>query len=233
MGVDIMRSKFSNVMWGFIFIIVGIFYAGNTFNLWDFKLFFDGWWTLFIIIPCLIGIVENGFSTGNTIGLIVGILLLLSSQGIINSRIISKLIVPVIFILIGIKIIFKDSFFNKTMYKSNDMNINRDGCLEYTAILSSQKDTYPNQQFYGASILAILGGMELNLMNARINEDIVINSTSIFGGVDIIVPSNVNVKISSIPIFGGASNKARPCMNANAPTIYINATCIFGGLDSK
>jgi len=227
-----MRSKFSNVVWGFIFIIIGILYAGNTFNLWDFKLFFDGWWTLFIIIPCLIGIVENGFSTGNTVGLIIGILLLLSSQGIVNSRIISKLIVPVIFILIGIKIVFKDSF-NKTMYKSIDMNINRESRLEYTAILSSQKDMYPNEQFYGASILAILGEIELNLMNARINEDVVINSTSIFGGVDIIVPSNVNVKISSVPIFGGASNKARPCMTANAPIIYINATCIFGGLDSK
>ena len=227
-----MGSKFSNVAWGLIFIIIGIFYAGNTFNLWDFKLLFDGWWTLFIIIPCLIGIVENGFSTGNIVGLVIGVLLLLSAQGIVNSRIISKLIVPIIFILIGIKIIFRDSF-NKTMNKSIDMNIDREKRLEYTAILSAQKDVYPNEQFCGASILVILGGMELNLMNARINEDIVINSTSIFGGVDIIVPSNVNVKISSIPIFGGAANKARPCMNANAPTIYINATCIFGGLDSK
>ena len=71
------------------------------------------------------------------------------------------------------------------------------------------------------------------MKNAIINEDIVINSTIIFGRVDIIVPNNVNVKISSIPIFGGAANKARPCMDDNAPTIYINATCIFGGLDSK
>lgn len=223
-----MRGKFANVVCGFIFIIIGIFYAGNTLGLWDFKLFFDGWWTLFIIIPCLIGIVENGFSTGNTIGLIIGALLLLSSQGIIDSRIISKLIVPVIFILIGIKIIFRDSF-NKTI----DININRERRLEYTAILSSQKDTYPSEQFHGASILVILGGMELNLMNSMINKDVVINSISIFGGIDVIVPRNVNVKISSIPIFGGATNKAMPCMNSNAPTIYINATCIFGGIDLK
>ena len=227
-----MRSKFANVVWGTIFIMVGIFYAGDSFNLWDFKLLFDGWWTLLIIIPCLISIVENGFSTGNIIGLAIGVLLLLSSQGIVNSRIISKLIAPAILILIGIKIILRDSF-NKSMKKNIDVDTNRKDYLEYTAILGTQKETYPNQQFTGASILTIFGGMELDLTTAIINEDIVINSTSIFGGVDIIVPTNVNVKISSIPIFGGAANKAKPCMNANAPTIYINATCIFGGLDSK
>ena len=113
------------------------------------------------------------------------------------------------------------------------MNISREGRLEYTSIFGSQKEIYPNEQFRGASILTVFGGIELNLENAIVNEDIIVNSTVIFGGVDIIVPNNVNVKISSVPIFGGAANKARPCMIANAPTIYISATCIFGGLDSK
>lgn len=227
-----MRSRFASVLWGVVFIAVGIFYAGDSFNLWEFRLFFDGWWTLFIIIPCLISIVENGFGTGNVVGLAIGILFLLSSQGIVNSRIVGKLIFPAILILIGIKIIFRDNF-SKNVKKNLNININREGRLEYTSIFSGQKEIYPNQQFSGASILTIFGGMELDLRNAIINEDIVINSTSICGGVNILVPSNVNVKISSIPIFGGAANKARPCINVNAPTIYINATCIFGGLDSR
>lgn len=227
-----MRSRFASVLWGIIFITVGIFYAGDSFNLWEFRLFFDGWWTLFIIIPCLISIVESGLGTGNVVGLTVGVLFLLSSQGIVNSRIVGKLIFPVILILIGVKIIFRDSF-SKNVKKNMNININREDRLEYTSIFSGQKEIYPNQQFGGASILAIFGGIELDLRNAIINEDIVINSTSICGGVDILVPSNVNVKISSIPIFGGAANKARPCISINAPTIYINATCIFGGLDSR
>ena len=227
-----MRSRFATVLWGIIFITVGIFCAGDAFNLWNFKLFFHGWWTLFIIIPCLINIVENGFGTGNIVGLTIGVVFLLSSQGIVNSTIVAKLIFPTILILIGIKIIFRDNF-NKVMKKSINMNFNREGCLEYTSIFGSQREIYPNEQFKGASILAVFAGMELNLTNAIINEDIVINATSIFGAVDIVVPNNVKVKISSIPIFGGAANKARPCINVSAPTIYINATCIFDGLDSK
>lgn len=227
-----MRSRFANILWGIIFIAVGIFYAGDTFNLWHFKLFFDGWWTLLIIIPCLISSVENGFNTGNIVGLTIGVLLLLSSQGIINSRIVAKLILPTILILIGIKIIFRANF-NKTMKESNNINVNREGNLDYTSIFRSQKDMYPNEQFNGANIFTIFSSIELNLENAIINKDIVINSTVIFSRLDIVIPNNVNVKISSIPIFGRATNKARPCINGNVPTIYINATCIFGGIDSK
>lgn len=28
----------------------------NAFGITDIELFFDGWWTLFIIVPCLVGI---------------------------------------------------------------------------------------------------------------------------------------------------------------------------------
>ncbi|EKQ55970.1 MULTISPECIES: LiaF domain-containing protein [unclassified Clostridium] len=226
-----MKSKFSNVVWGIIFIALGAFYAGNIFNLWSFNLFFNGWWTLFIIIPCLIGIIENGLSTGNIVGLIIGILLLLSSQDIINTRMITRLIFPVILILIGIKIVFRDNFC-KNSSKYINRNVNVDKCLEYTSIFTNQKEIYPNLAFDGANVMAIFGKIELNLLNAIISEDIVINSTSICGKIDIMVPRNVNVKISSTPIFGGATNKARSCINTNSPTIYINATCIFGGLDS-
>ncbi|WP_297425680.1 LiaF domain-containing protein [Clostridium sp.] len=226
-----MKSKFSNVVWGIIFIALGAIYAGNIFNLWNFNLFFYGWWTLFIIIPCLIGIIENGLSTGNIVGLIIGIMLLLSSQDIINTRMITRLIFPVILILIGIKIVFRDNFY-KNSSKYIDRNVKVEKCLEYTSIFTNQKEIYPNVVFDGANVMAIFGKIELNLLNAIISEDIVINSISIFGKIDIMVPRNVNVKISSIPIFGGATNKARSCINTNSPTIYINATCIFGGLDS-
>ena len=52
-----------------------------------------------------------------------------------------------------------------------------------------------------------------------------------FGGIDILVPENVNVKLNSSCIFGGVSNKAS--VYENAPTIYINGVCLFGGVDIK
>ena len=61
----------------------------------------------------------------------------------------------------------------------------------------------------------------------------VVNYTAIFGGGDVFVPSNVKVKVTTVPIFGGVSNKAASSTDQNAPVVYVNATCIFGGIDIK
>ena len=70
------------------------------------------------------------------------------------------------------------------------------------------------------------------LYHAYLQEDIVVNCTTVFGGIDIFVPANVNVQVSSVPIFGAVSNHVKN-RNAGAPTIFINATCMFGGIDIK
>ena len=53
----------------------------------------------------------------------------------------------------------------------------------------------------------------------------------IFGGIDLKLPDNVNVKSSGIPIFGGVENKKVKANKKNVPTVNINYVCIFGGTD--
>ena len=72
----------------------------------------------------------------------------------------------------------------------------------------------------------------LDLRNAIITEDVVINSTCIFAGIDIFVPQNVQVKVAGVPVFGGVDNKAANAA-PGAPTVYVNSTCIFSGVDIK
>jgi len=45
------NSKTTNIIVGLIFLSLGIILFGNNLKLWDINLFFDGWWTLFIIVP--------------------------------------------------------------------------------------------------------------------------------------------------------------------------------------
>ena len=51
-----------------------------------------------------------------------------------------------------------------------------------------------------------------------------------FGGVDILLPDSVNVEVFSTSVFGGVSNK-KASTQGNAVTVYIDATCMFGGID--
>ena len=69
------------------------------------------------------------------------------------------------------------------------------------------------------------------MRHAVIEKDCAIRAFAIFGGVDLLVPENVNVKVDSISIFGGTDNKSQS--NPEAPTLYVNTTCMFGGVDIK
>lgn len=104
---------------------------------------------------------------------------------------------------------------------------------EYCATFSGQDVKFENQEFKGADLTAVFGGVKCDIKNAIINQDVVINATGIFGGVEIYVPENCNVKIKSASIFGGVTDKKKYKENTEGHIIYINATCIFGGVDIK
>ena len=48
-----------SIIIGIIIIFVAIIFLGNNFDIWNINVFFDGWWTLFIIIPAIINLFEG------------------------------------------------------------------------------------------------------------------------------------------------------------------------------
>ena len=107
-------KKNDNIIWGIVFIIVGIIFGLKALGIFDFNIFFEGWWTLFIIIPSLCGIFTERDKTASLIGLFIGVYLLLSCQGIISFHFLWKLFLPLVLIILGIQILFKNSFSKKT-----------------------------------------------------------------------------------------------------------------------
>lgn len=226
-------KKFRNILWGLVLILIGLVIGGNALEITNIDLFFDGWWTLFIIVPCFIGLFKENEKTGNVIGLLIGIALLLACQDIIDFDIIAKLWFPAILVCIGISIIFKDTIGGKVNDKIRKLNENKTNQNEYCATFSGQDLKFDGEKFTGAELTAVFGGIECDLRKAIIESDIVINTSSIFGGIDILVPENVKVKVKSSSIFGGVSNKKKTSQNTETHTVYINATCLFGGVDIK
>ncbi len=225
-----MKEKLSSLVWGIIVIAIGVLFGLHSLEIIDISIiFFKGWWTLFIIIPALANMIKSGISISNISWTIVGVALLLLSRDILEWYMISKLIIPFIIIMIGFNIILKNvlDVDNKKL-KEFKKNKNTD----YTAIFSGQKIEL-NSSFKGATVNAIFGGVELDLTKAQIEDDVLIDTSAIFGGVTIYVPNNVVVKVSNIPIFGGASNKAKGEVVEGSHTMYIKGLCIFGGIEIK
>ena len=223
--------KISNILWGLVFIVVGVIFGLNALNITDINIFFDGWWTLFIIVPCFIGLFKDEDKSSNLIGLVIGICLLLGCIDIIEFTLIWKLMVPAILVMIGISFIFKDTLNSKI--KKEIKKLNKTETKEYCSCFSGQTIDFNNEEFKGCTISAIFGGAKCDLKNAIIKNDVVINATSIFGGITIYVPENVNVKISATSIFGGVSDERKNKTKNNEYTIYINTTSMFGGIEIK
>lgn len=227
-------KKFGNVLWGVVLIVIGLIIGGNALGITDINIFFKGWWTLFIIIPCFIGIFREREKIGNIIGLLIGIALLLCCQGILKFDIVWKLAFPTVLIIIGLSIIFKDTFDHKVSEQIKKLNKNKTKDGGYCATFSGQNLDFSGEKFTGTDLTAVFGGVKCDLRKTIIENDIVINTTNIFGGTEIYVPENVKVKIKSSSIFGGVDEKIKNKVdNAEAHIIYINANCIFGGVDIK
>lgn len=224
-----MKDK-GNLIWGIILIVVGIIIGLNSLGIANINIFFDGWWTLFIIIPSLADIIKRPNKASNYGWLVLGIVLLLCAQDILKFELIGKLIFPAILVFIGISLLFKDKVGKKV--KEKIKTLNEEGLEEYYATFSGQEINKAGEEFKGASLNAIFGGIDLNLQEAKIQKDVLINATAVFGGIDIKVPSNVNVKVQSTSIFGGADNKITK-QTETLPTIYVKAFCLFGGVDIK
>ncbi len=226
-------SKLSKILWGIVLVAAGVILGINALGLADIELFFDGWWTLFIIIPCFVGLFTDRDKSGNLIGLVVGALLLLGCQNIIKLGLILKLIVPIIIVLIGIKMIFGASFKNMGAKIQKQLEAEGKKLNSSFAAFSGNDLRYDNELFEGAELTAVFGGIKCDLRGAFFTKDCVINASATFGGIDILVPENINVKVNSNFIFGGCSDKKGKTHNADAHTLYINASGMFGGVDVK
>jgi len=127
-------KKVNSVVWGVVLVVAGVLLALNTLDIMKINIFFDGWWTLFIIVPCGIGLFTEREKTGNIIGLLVGVALLLSCQGILSLSLLWKLLLPALIVIVGVKLVLSGIFGNKanemlSQMKQNNILLDGSNCV--------------------------------------------------------------------------------------------------------
>lgn len=222
-------KKISNILWGLVFIAIGLIWGINALGIAHINIFFEGWWTLFIIVPSLIEIVKKPKDTGNYLFFLLGLVLLLAARDIISFGLILKLILPIMFVCVGLSIIFKGSKNSKVEEKIQ--NIDTNGSEVYVATFSENRVRLHGDEFKNSKVEGIFGSVDFDISNCEITEDKVINACAIFASIDIKVPKDVNVKVKSTGIFGGTSNKVKNTNTEGKPTIYIDSLALFGGVE--
>lgn len=225
-------KNITKIFWGLALITIGSIFAINSLGIADIDIFFEGWWTLFIIVPSIIGLFDSKDRGGALIGLFVGVILLLAARGIITYRIISQLIVPFILIIIGFNIIYSSIFGSKIKSK---VEANKESLDTITSVFSSEYRII-DKNFNGALVEAVFGQVILDLRNAKIDKEATLKVNTTFASADILVPNDVHIEVKSTKIFGGVDKQTfnePKSKSKEAPTLYIDATAVFGGVKIK
>lgn len=249
-------KKTNGLLVGVIFILIGVLYGCNALGIFDFTIFFPGWWTLFIIVPCLYALSrKNEDKTGPIIGLIIGVCFLINAQDFSFHIDFLPMAIAVLCFAIGWKLMFPNKKKEQKQFEftynsengekevevngvkfDNTYTKSSGGYVNASAILGGKDIRVENECFTGADICAIMGAVDLNLKNAIISEDVYINVTAIMGGVDIYVPANVRIVTDSCTTIMGGIDVNTSYANfhgADAPRVILTGSCIMGGIEIK
>lgn len=218
-----------NVILGIFFLLVGSLLILEKFNInvrVDYSILV---WSFLMVLGIFMIINDRRISIMPSILTFIGLWNLLNEIGILTGSIFS-LFWPIIIIIIGFNLVFA-----KKLFVNLPPNIQKNGeVLTYSGIFSGVEERLTDKDFKGLVASAMFGGVELDLRDIEINQDVQIDVNAMFGGVTIILPEKYNlIKGESVALFGGVDNKFKGKNEENKKTIYLNSRTIFGGIELK
>jgi hypothetical protein len=88
-----------------------------------------------------------------------------------------------------------------------------------------------SDSFRAGSGSAVMGGMTIDLAEAEISTSATLELTAVAGGIDVTVPANWRVEMTSTMFAGGAENLTDPdAVGDDAPLLLVDARAYFGGV---
>ncbi len=181
------------------------------------------WWPAALIFTAAMLFIANRrhWMTPAIVGA-VGTILLLNTTGISDTEV--NVMWPFVLVAAGLLVLFG----RRGRVESSDDRIST-----FAAFGGAQVASH-SSHFEGGNIGAVFGGTELDLRDATLAENASLDVFTAFGGTDISVPPGWKVVTHALPLFGGVDNiTTKEQLEPDAPTLDINATVLFGGVEVK
>ncbi|MFZ6645461.1 LiaI-LiaF-like domain-containing protein [Undibacterium sp. TJN25] len=104
--------------------------------------------------------------------------------------------------------------------------------VDVVAVMSGHNLKSDSQTFKGGDILAVMGGVELDLRQASIVSEATLSVFAMWGGIVIKVPNDWSVVMNGTPILGGMDDKTVPPLVAGKRLVIVGEA-IMGGVEVK
>ena len=216
-------------------IAAGVLWILNITNVLPFEFSTKGWWALFIIVPCLFGLVNDKDKVGPCIGIGWGVLLLLAARDVISWNQMWQIGLALMIIGFGLKMLLFKSCCISHEGVCDLETISRDGkTIRFVDTSFGKQDlSFAGEKFEGADVKTSFGGLKLDLTGADIADGAFIDLNVGFAGVTIIVPEGLSVRIAVSSGFGGVQDNRRNKVTSGTPTLIITGKVGFGGVEIR
>lgn len=234
-----MKAKiFFKVIFGLALVAAGALWLFDTLSPDTLNIDLQGWWALFVIIPCLYNLFTDRDKLGALLGVCLGVLLFLAARDDVQAVTWGnfwKLGLALIVIFLGIKLVFGRTFCPKGQGSCDVQTIKREGknirSIEFN--FGKQQMDFQGEHFEGADVKAAFGYLEMDLRGADIENGACIDIDAGFGGVLIKVPADLVVK-TSVSCGFGALNDNREFKPADGERIlFVTGKIGFAGVEIR
>jgi len=163
-----------------------------------------------------------------------GLLLLLIGAVFILQNVFSFNVInlwPVLIILVGVSMLFRSSYFADLSLAKDETSEDE---LHNAVVFGSLERRYSTKNFKGGKLRALFGSALIDLSKVTIPEGgAELDLSAIFGNIEVIVPSNIQIKSVGSGIIGSFSNEVAHIDKIEGGVLLITGIAVLGSVEVK
>ncbi len=224
----------SRMVFGFVAIGFGLLILLNNFGIIE-AAWISQLWPLFFAVAGVLRIVQMGSGSifRDVVGaalIVLGTSMTLYTLGLVEFS--WRAWWPVLLIVLGFFAMFKSNFRPRHLVLAAPANGEQDASLDAIAVLGGCVRSVRSQNFRGGQITTIMGGCKIDLRDASIRGEALLDVFALWGGIELRVPTDWTVILQSTGILGGFHEKTTTPADSSK-TLIIRGYAIMGGLEVK
>lgn len=188
------------------------------------------WWPAVLILIGAVRLLDPAKGKGGSVFLIViGIAILFDTLDWWDFD--PGDLIPLFIAIIGIKLV-RDAVRRKQPRVTGMESA--DAIVHAFAFMAGVQRRSTATDFRGGDANAIMGGVELDLRDARIQpgQEVIIDTFAMWGGIDIRVPADWRVVSEVMPLMASYEDKTTG-KDAGGPVLVVRGVAIMGGIEVK
>jgi predicted membrane protein len=220
----------SRLIFGLGILIVGLLWTLDNLGVVDSDAI-TRWWPIILVLVGIVRLMDRSNGRFGSFALIVvGVLLLLDIADLIQFSL--RDLLPLGVAVLGGKLVL--DALDRRSHRGTASTTDPSAVISAFAFMAGVKRQSSALAFRGGDASAIMGGVELDLRNAKIadGEEAVIDTFAFWGGVEIAVPENWRVVGKVMPLMGGFEDKTRS-NNGSGPVLIVRGVALMGSVEVK